>query len=342
MASLIALSNKRSCCDVWYPVDPHASAPQTILPTPTEHTAIASVPCTDQEHDSSTPFPPAKRRRRTSYTPGSATSDFVPAQFSVTCLESVTQSYPSDASLQHVHPSVDVVPETPPNFSSYRQCETPLEDNNEDRALQDAIQTSFASGDPGATGWCEDTLVQVITRDLEDTCDANEGCDVPLHDPNFYFPEKIKMFYSSFKQPFELEFYVRRLVQYTNCSASAFVIAMVYLDRLQQLTPGLRLTYMNCHRLLMTALCLSAKFLDDEVYSNAYYARVGGLQTAELNKLETVMLDMLGWKLSVSPDTYALFEDSLLSAVCAVDSDDEDHDDYNGDFSQPGSPVSQD
>lgn len=290
----------------------------------------------------------AKRRRHNISTPFSDVSEYAPTAQSASGTNS-----PNPVTVSGIHSSTaeqfltDPAPEMPQPSDHHDACETCgacptfAEDQHEDRALEEAIQTSFASGEVGATGWCEETLIHVITRDLEDTCDANEGCDAAIHDPNFYLPDKIKMFYSPFKQPFELEFYVRRLVQYTNCSASGFVVAMVYLDRLQQLTPGLRLTYLNCHRLLMTALCLAAKYIDDEVYSNAYYARVGGLQTAELNKLEAVMLDMLGWKLHVSPDTYALFEDSLISAVCSLDSDDDDNDDCYSDVSQPGSPVSQ-
>jgi hypothetical protein len=165
--------------------------------------------------------------------------------------------------------------------------------------------------------------VHVLTRDIEDLCDANGPALSPEAAPaaGDKVAHALKMFYSAFKQPFSLDFYVRRLVQYTNCSASAFVVAMVYLDRLQQATPGLRLGHMNCHRLLITAVVLAAKYLDDEVYSNAYYARVGGLTTQELNRLEAAMLDLLSWNLSVSPATYALFEDSLLNAACASDSD---------------------
>lgn len=169
--------------------------------------------------------------------------------------------------------------------------------------------------------------MQMVTRDLEDLCDANEaaaGSPELASAPPCHVAEQLKSFYSAFKQPFALDFYVRRLVQYTNCSSSVFIVAMVYLDRLQKRVPSLRLNMMNVHRLLITAVVLAVKNLDDELYANSYYARVGGLTTDELNRLESSMLNLLDWRLNVSPETFSVYEENLLSAVNGDSSDDED------------------
>jgi hypothetical protein len=196
-------------------------------------------------------------------------------------------------------------------------------ENDDVKAMAKAIATSFATGDVSAAGVSKEMLVQMITRDLEDVCEANDGCISPSADAPAEIVDKLKMFYSAFKQPFSLEFYVQRLVQYTNCSTSAFVVAMIYLDRLQQHAPGLRLSFMNCHRLLIVALVLAIKYLDDEIYSNAYYARVGGLSISEMNRLEASMLELLRWNVSVSAELYNLFEESLASGVCTSDGEDD-------------------
>ena len=43
---------------------------------------------------------------------------------------------------------------------------------------------------------------------------------------------------------------------------------------------------LNIHRLVITAVMLAVKFFDDIYYSNAHYAKVGGVQLKEINDLE--------------------------------------------------------
>lgn len=152
-------------------------------------------------------------------------------------------------------------------------------------------------------------LVQVLANDIDDLCATNEENGAPIVSDEYH------NFFSQYKQPFELDFYIRRLVQYSNCSTAAFVIMLVYLDRVQERCKDLLVTEMNCHRLLCTALVLAIKYLDDEVFSNGYYARVGGVTCDEMNALELKMLSVLGWNLSVTPQTYALYEDGLVQSA---------------------------
>ncbi|KAL0370526.1 UNVERIFIED_CONTAM: Cyclin-P3-1 [Sesamum angustifolium] len=64
------------------------------------------------------------------------------------------------------------------------------------------------------------------------------------------------------------------------------------------------LTSLNIHRLLITSVMVAAKFMDDAFFNNAYYARVGGVSTAELNKLEMKFLFSLDFQLHVSVQTF--------------------------------------
>jgi len=53
---------------------------------------------------------------------------------------------------------------------------------------------------------------------------------------------------------------------------------------------------------------LSAKFLDDHFYSNAHFAKIGGVSLAELNALERDLLRRLDFRLHIYP---AQFEEAL-------------------------------
>ncbi|KAG0269827.1 hypothetical protein DFQ27_001947 [Actinomortierella ambigua] len=62
---------------------------------------------------------------------------------------------------------------------------------------------------------------------------------------------------------------------------------------------GFRLNSLNIHRLLITALMVAAKFTSDLYYSNARYAKYGGLRLEELNQLELEFLFSIKFDLNV-------------------------------------------
>ncbi|KAG8389349.1 hypothetical protein BUALT_Bualt02G0220000 [Buddleja alternifolia] len=97
--------------------------------------------------------------------------------------------------------------------------------------------------------------------------------------------------------------YIDRIFKYSCCSPSCFIIAQIYVDRYIQRT-NLYLTSLNIHRLLITGIMVAAKFMDDAFFNNAYYARVGGVSTEELNRLEMKFLFGLDFRLHVSVQTF--------------------------------------
>lgn len=59
-------------------------------------------------------------------------------------------------------------------------------------------------------------------------------------------------------------------------------------------------TSLTIHRLVITAVMLAAKLMDDKYYNNAFYAKIGGITTSELNHMELEMLRMLDYRTFVS------------------------------------------
>ena len=104
--------------------------------------------------------------------------------------------------------------------------------------------------------------------------------------------------------------YLDRIYKYTNCSPACFVVGYIYIDRLVHRHPGSLVVSLNVHRLLVTSIMLAAKIMDDEHYNNAFYARVGGVTNAELNRLEVEFLFMLDFDLTVTSrvfESYCLY-----------------------------------
>jgi hypothetical protein len=84
-------------------------------------------------------------------------------------------------------------------------------------------------------------------------------------------------------------------------------VGLIYLQRLKDLdTDGkcTRLTSYNIQRLLLTALMLASKFLDEPHASNKQWALVGDLSVQEMNSLELEMLWLLKFSLNISRDEY--------------------------------------
>lgn len=149
-------------------------------------------------------------------------------------------------------------------------------------------------------------LICVIVRSLEENA----------HNQMPSWEDKVSVFFSVTKPDIETGMYVRRLVKYAHCSRSAFIVALVYLDRLRDSYPMLALTEFNMHRLYITALMIAAKTLDDRCYSNAHYARVGGIATvSEINRLELAMLCMLEFCTYVFTEEYVTFVEQLSHLV---------------------------
>ncbi|KAL3651179.1 Cyclin-U4-1 [Castilleja foliolosa] len=117
-------------------------------------------------------------------------------------------------------------------------------------------------------------------------------------------PQKVSVFSGLTMPTISIQSYLERIFKYANCSPSCYVVAYVYLDRFTQRQPALPINSYNVHRLLITSVMVSAKFMDDMYYNNAYYAKVGGISITEMNFLEVDFLFGLGFHLNVTPSTF--------------------------------------
>ncbi|KAF6152982.1 hypothetical protein GIB67_021587 [Kingdonia uniflora] len=138
------------------------------------------------------------------------------------------------------------------------------------------------------------TFLSSLLEKVSRSNDANRRLD----------SQKISVFHGLSRPTISIQTYLERIFKYADCSPSCFVVAYIYLDRFAQRQPSLPINSYNVHRLLITSIMVSAKFMDDIYYNNAYYAKVGGISTGELNFLEVDFLFGLSFHLNVTPDTF--------------------------------------
>jgi len=104
--------------------------------------------------------------------------------------------------------------------------------------------------------------------------------------------------------------YVDRLIRYVDAWAgekasiastgvSAALMAIEYLDRL---TVGI--SARSVHRLYMCAVLISVKFTEDFSISNRFWAKVGGIDLDEMNRMEVSFCALLDWKLKISREEF--------------------------------------
>ena len=75
--------------------------------------------------------------------------------------------------------------------------------------------------------------------------------------------------------------YIQRIVRYVKCSGESIVVSLVYIDRLTE-NGSLVLSMRNAHRVLITCVLVAVKLCDDFYFSNAVFAKVGGVSVTEL------------------------------------------------------------
>ncbi|KAK6940822.1 Cyclin PHO80-like [Dillenia turbinata] len=113
----------------------------------------------------------------------------------------------------------------------------------------------------------------------------------------------ITIFHGSRAPTLGIRQYIDRIFKYAGCSPSCFIIAHIYMERFLQ-RMDVCLTSLNVHRLLITSIMVATKFVDDAFFNSAYYAKVGGVSTMELNRLEMKFLFSLDFRLYVSVETF--------------------------------------
>ena len=110
--------------------------------------------------------------------------------------------------------------------------------------------------------------------------------------------------------PITIAYYLQRIAQFSGCSDQCFVLMLIYIDRLVT-KKNIALDAYNVHRLIISAILLSAKFFDDHFYFNPHFALVGGLKEREMNTLELEFLFLIEFNLYVTAEDYQTYYNTL-------------------------------
>jgi hypothetical protein len=147
-------------------------------------------------------------------------------------------------------------------------------------------------------------IIRVLSAVLTQLIDINQKSNTRQH--------FVTKFQSSYAPNITIQAYLERISKYAKCSPNCFIVALIYIDRLIEIR-NIVLTSLNVHRILITSILLSTKVFDDEFYKNAYYAKLGGVSTSEMNTLEVEFLSLVNFNLYVSIETFEKYQQELQS-----------------------------
>ncbi|KAF0892479.1 hypothetical protein E2562_016787 [Oryza meyeriana var. granulata] len=105
--------------------------------------------------------------------------------------------------------------------------------------------------------------------------------------------------------------YLERVHRYAGLEPECYVVAYAYVDMATHRRPAAAVASRNVHRLLLACLLVASKVLDDFHHNNAFFARVGGVSNAEMNKLELELLAVLDFEVMLSHRVYELYRAHL-------------------------------
>ncbi|KAI8331053.1 cyclin-domain-containing protein [Chlamydoabsidia padenii] len=130
-------------------------------------------------------------------------------------------------------------------------------------------------------------------------------------------PNAYSCFHARSIPSISIQAYLTRILKYCPCTNECFLAILVYFDRMAKSnsrtpTMTLRIDSYNIHRLIITGVMIASKLFSDVFFTNARYAKVGGLGVSELNILETEFLALNDYKLFVTIEEFQHYGDQLL------------------------------
>lgn len=114
-------------------------------------------------------------------------------------------------------------------------------------------------------------------------------------------------FYSKNPASISISGYLDRILKYTHIEESTLVIALIYLDRVCE-NCSLLLDDSIIHRILFASIITAVKYNEDDLYTNTYYSKVGGVSARELNTLEIEFVKMLKYSLFVKNEVFDKYQ----------------------------------
>lgn len=142
-------------------------------------------------------------------------------------------------------------------------------------------------------------LINLTSRMLSSLINLNDKSvpkDISNPKPN-HNSALLTRYHSRLPPQISINSYLSRLCKFNNFNAATLLTTIYYIDLLSyHYKPYFTLNSWTIHRFLLVASTVSQKCMEDFFFTNDHYAKVGGVNTEELNCLELDFLYRVNWK----------------------------------------------
>lgn len=226
---------------------------------------------------------------------------------------------PTDPQMTGLQFEKDVIAKSSPSRTPTKRTESQQRDLSRVRAYSaamtreicavqqeaiDGVRLKTNSSSPPANFEC-DPIHHVITAD-EEPLNAQHGAIT-------------RKFYSKAEPPISITQYLQRLHQFCPMSTAVYLAASLYIYRLTVEQCAISVTRKNVHRLVLAALRVATKALEDLAYPHAKVAKVGGVSEAELARLEISFCFLAGFELVIGEEGLRAHYEALRAGVATTD-----------------------
>lgn len=128
-----------------------------------------------------------------------------------------------------------------------------------------------------------------------------------------------RKFYARSPPPISVSDYLMRMHQHVPMSTAVYLAASLYLHRLACEERTVAITPRNAHRLVLAALRVAVKALEDYSYEHGRFAAVGGVKREELARLEVGFCFLTGFELAVGEEMLRDHLTGLRKGIVAQD-----------------------
>jgi len=123
--------------------------------------------------------------------------------------------------------------------------------------------------------------------------------------------ETVTLFHCKQEEEEALQSFIARLDDNIRCSESCYATALVFIDRITEMSSDLTLNYWTVQRLFTTSLLIANQFLDDTAERTLQFARVAGFHPLTMAAMKTDFLFRIQFRLMVSDEDVIGYSDKL-------------------------------
>ena len=158
---------------------------------------------------------------------------------------------------------------------------------------------STSNSDSSSTLGVNETI-NIISNILTEIIDDNSS----LKEDNLL---EYSIFDCKVKPKITIKKYLERILKHTGIENSTLICSFILLDRLVACSQ-IALTSKNIHQILLSSITIALKVNEDHIYTDNFYAKIGGISLSELNELEAELLQITDYKVSIDEKTFNLYQ----------------------------------